>query len=303
MQKKTAKKKATRTAKRQAARKQSDAQKSAAAEKKRQQAKLQRRVTLQELQGVQLLLQNQLQALQTQASSSFAQSWENDEQLKNGLDSSEFNLRAHQKVLNAMSLEFMAMRRILVGIAQSLDVEIGVENPEALEYVKMTQVDIQRDGEVKAIDRIDWSYYHEQVEQDLQAIAEIEAKRKAEEAAAAAAAAKAAEEEQAQKNAEAGAELSEELEQGIEELKEAAVAAGNDPEAVEAGARQLLGQSKRVAEELGKMKRGEPYDEAVIAEAQALIDADEAKEKGAPAAVPPQEEDEFPEGATIFGGS
>lgn len=52
-------------------------------------------------------------------------------------------------------------------------------------------------------------------------------------------------------------------------------------------AQDLLDQTQKVAEEVGKMQRGEPYDKTVIEQAQAVIDSAEGN---------------YPEGASIFGG-
>lgn len=59
------------------------------------------------------------------------------------------------------------------------------------------------------------------------------------------------------------------------------------PEEMQESAQALLDQTQKVADEVGKMQRGESYDKTVIEQAQAVIDSAEG---------------DYPEGASIFGG-
>jgi len=253
-------------------------------------AKMQARVTRGELLGVQMTLQNHLQVLQQQTSQSVQQLWQNDGELRDGNRAAEFNLRAHQKVLNAFAVDLTFVSKAMQLLVNQF---VPEENRGDFQDELVTTLkDIEYtddDGSIKVVRRINWIYYHELVEEDLKVIAEQEAAAKAvADAEAAKAAAKPAE-------------------PVVTKPEE------NDQDEVAAAAAELLEQTRRVAEESGKMARGEPYDKEVIAEAQRVIDEDEAKhgdtglEFGSPAkeeepqAAPPIE-DGYPEGAAIFGG-
>jgi membrane protein involved in colicin uptake len=91
----------------------------------------------------------------------------NHEELLQGLNASEFNLRAHQKVLNAMAMD---MERI----ARALELD------PPLEHLQMADVPVapQKGDEIQqTVRRIDWPGYHTEVEADLKRIAEIEKQR------------------------------------------------------------------------------------------------------------------------------
>jgi hypothetical protein len=214
-------------------------------------AKLQQRASKSDL----VVIHNSLRQLQQQAGQSIQQLWKNDEELRDGNRAAEFNLRAHQKVLNAMMVDLSTM-------AAALELTLNLRIRDA----KLP------DGSIEP--RIDWPYYHELVEQDLVELAEQEKQeRLANEAAA---------EESA-----ATPDISME----------------NDQDEVDAAAAELLEQTKIVAEEAGKMARGEPYDQSVIDEAQRVIDEDEAKHGADPILeAKEKQEDQFPDGAAIFGG-
>lgn len=91
----------------------------------------------------------------------------NHEELLQGLNASEFNLRAHQKVLNAMAMD---MERI----AKALELD------PPFEHLQMADVPVapkQGDEIQQTVRRIDWPGYHTEVEADLARIAEIEKQR------------------------------------------------------------------------------------------------------------------------------
>ena len=92
-------------------------------------------------------LQEQVTKLENTFRLSMKQTYDNHMALKEGLDASEFNLRAHQKALNATMLELQALG------------------------AKFSTLQVKED---KA--GIDWSTIHESVEADLKAMAEAEAK-------------------------------------------------------------------------------------------------------------------------------
>lgn len=296
-----------------------------------------------------IALQN-TQGLREETASNIKQVWENQGELRDGLSASEYNLRAHQKVLNAIAIEMDNITSLLGTICGDLNSLVGKSGDEevsmykSVSMVELQMADVQippaEEGEEPmVVRRIDWPYYHQQVDKDLAILTKLEQEaaeeRKKRTAAVITAIDKLREQctepslkdladriekgekilkdddlkefeldESARKavasrlragpidpKEEPEEELSEEMEAELDKMVEAAGDSGNDPELVREEAKRLLLQSKKVANELGKMKRGEPYDKEIIAEAQQMIDEDEAKEDG-----------DIPEGATVFGG-
>lgn len=86
----------------------------------------------------------------------FRETYENQKSLKAGLDSAEFNLRAHQKVLNALVQEIESL------VDESAD-------GKKLLHVEGSVVE----GKV----HVDWAKYHQYVENDLVEVRKIEAER------------------------------------------------------------------------------------------------------------------------------
>lgn len=82
--------------------------------------------------------------------------YENQKSLKAGLDSAEFNLRAHQKVLNALVQEIESL------------VDDSADGKKLL-HVEGTLIE----GKV----HVDWAKYHQYVENDLVEVRKIEAER------------------------------------------------------------------------------------------------------------------------------
>lgn len=297
-------------------------------------------------------LQN-IQSLREETSSNVKQIWDNQEELKNGMGAAEYNLRAHQKVLNAIAIELDHLAGTYNDLVQLLNDTVLKEEVQKCgiggELIMANiQLPPEKEGEEpKTVRRIDWPYYHKQVDKDLEILAELEAKAAEERRVRTAAIIKAVDKLRDQCTEESLKDLADRIEKGeqilkdengvefeleeatraavasrlragplekrekeeplppeleaqIEKMAEKAVEAGNDQGVVQEEARRLLRQSKRVAEELGKMQRGEPYDEEVIAEAQRMIEADEAENPAEP--VEAKEDDDIPEGATVFGG-
>ena len=181
-----------------------------------------------------------------------------------------------------MALEINYLRNLLndaLGAINTLSAELDISEFKEIESnkVEMTNMEAKdADGNDITLKRIDWAYYHKLVDLDLAEIArQEEIVRKEEEAK------KAALEEERKAKEKIDHEAK------IKEIAEQAVEAGNDPEEVKAEPDKLLEQTKIVAEEVGKMQRGEEYDKEVIDEAQRMINEDEKN---------------HPEGATIFGG-
>jgi len=106
----------------------------------------------------------------------FAQVHTNHEELLQGLNASEFNLRAHQKVLNAIAIDMEQTRKFLAALIPD-----GPTKDELLKPVlQMADVPVapqQGDELQQTVRRIDWPGYHSEVEADLKRIAEIEKQR------------------------------------------------------------------------------------------------------------------------------
>jgi hypothetical protein len=197
------------------------------------------------------------------------------------MDACEFNLRAHQKVLNAVVADMIRM-------AEHINADATVEEDKfKFQYVPLVDMTQDVQGETQVVTRVDWGKTHQMVEADLKEIRDIEeAEKKRKEEEIAAAEAKKAEETEKEVDEELGA-VGESIEKAVADHADALKEGGNDPAEVEAEAKKVTLATKKVAEEAAKMARGEPYDEKVIADAQRAIEEDEAK---------------YPEGATIFGG-
>jgi len=208
------------------------------------------------------------------------QVWQNQEELKGGMDAAEFNLRAHQKVLNAFAIE-------LEELVARLNEEVFKEEHKlsVLEYADVTlPSDATCAGQV--VRRLDWPYYHKEVEQDLRQIAAIE-ESKAEE----------------QRRALTLEKSLKDLAEASADLVKAAEESGNDPEEVKKEYDSLMQMSQEVSDALGKKLRGEVY-QAVLDSAQEMIDkvarlGDEEFD-----IIPDKDavQDGVPAGASVFGG-
>lgn len=120
------------------------------------------------------------QQLVAKTNRAIAELWRNQQEILKGLGSAEFNLRAHQKVMNALALE-------LDVFIKSLPMPVGSGIEVGPSFLIRKEVEV--DGETSH--KIDWPAYHEMVEEELKAM------REAEKAAKEAAAAQAAEPAQA----------------------------------------------------------------------------------------------------------
>jgi len=246
------------------------------------------RVNRAQLDNAVQFLFNRIQELDTRVGNAMKQIWKNDEELKQGMDAAEFNLRAHQKVMNAMAMD---LDSVLKTLNQLMSLLVNDAQPLNLVNLRMADVTLPaEDGqEPKVVRRVDWPCYHREVEKDLAILAEVERQKAI-----------------AAQKKDAAEKKAEELEKKLTLLADQAKAAGNDPAEVEAAAKELLDRTKVLAEELGKALRGEPFDPNVIAEAEKFINEVEAKEaKEEPPPPPealPDPNAELPEGASVFGG-
>ena len=240
------------------------------------------RVTLDQLGRLHGHLQQVINNLQESVKNSFTQQFQNIQSLAGGMDSAEFNLRAQQKAINAMVMDQLHMFQVFNTMASDLNTlltNLQGEKAELYDTIEPKHValaEIKKDDETVEY-RLDWPFYHKQVDEDKAAFLEMR---------------KAAEEQAKAELEQAKAESDEkQIQEQVEEIKQQAIEAGNDPEEVAVEAEKLLRETKAVADETGKMMRGEHYDEEVIVEAQKKIEADE---KANPS--------DFPKGAAIFGG-
>lgn len=117
------------------------------------------KATLAVVQQVELSLHNRINDLEKRLGSSFKSMHENDMELLKGMQASEFNLRTHQKVLNALSAEVQALGKA---------VSDGSKYERAT--LLLTELKSQDGAQVKTV--IDWSAYHEFVKSDLKELAE-----------------------------------------------------------------------------------------------------------------------------------
>lgn len=137
------------------------------------------RASVAQLTRVYSILDGKFGTFEKKATDSVQQLYANNEALKGGLSSAEFNLRAHQKAINAVCLELERFRVVLQAI-------LPPEQREALaeSVVQMSEVylpPVEEGGDPVVAQRPNWPYYHAQVEKDLQVLAEMEAKRREEE--------------------------------------------------------------------------------------------------------------------------
>lgn len=104
--------------------------------------------------------------LATKTNKAVNELWRNQQEMLQGLGASEFNLRAHQKVMNAFALE-------LEDLFKHLPMPAGANIEVRKSFLAMKEIP-KDDGSV--VRRIDWEYYHAQVDEELKAIAEEEKK-------------------------------------------------------------------------------------------------------------------------------
>lgn len=85
------------------------------------------------------------------------------------MEAAEFNLRAHQKVLNSLAIEF---ERLVTHLNDEV-----FKTEHELVVLDLADVTLPADvGEVPlVVRRLNWPYYHEQVEKDLHVLKEAEA--------------------------------------------------------------------------------------------------------------------------------
>ena len=87
--------------------------------------------------------------------------FQNDQSLKTGLDAAEFNLRTHQKVINAVTVDVLdyVINRDPPGLPTRIDT-VTVEEPMTDSHPAHTRVSV------------DWVKYHGYVEAEMKALAE-----------------------------------------------------------------------------------------------------------------------------------
>lgn len=124
-----------------------------------------------------------LNGLRQEVSDNLTQVHQNHEELLQGLNASEFNLRAHQKVLNAMAIELehlTSMHNHLVDVLNETVLREEEKKCGIGAHLLMVDVPVapqQGDELQQTVRRINWPSYHGEVESDLKRIAEIERER------------------------------------------------------------------------------------------------------------------------------
>jgi hypothetical protein len=113
--------------------------------------------------------------LEKRVTDNVKQLWDNQSEISKGMDAAEFNLRAHQKVLNSLAIEF---ERLVTHLNDEV-----FKTEHELAVLELAEVTIPSDtGEaVRVVRRLDWPYYHTQVDKEMRALKEAEELRAAEE--------------------------------------------------------------------------------------------------------------------------
>jgi len=112
------------------------------------------------------------QQLAQKANRAIAELWKNQQEILQGLSAAEFNLRTHQKVMNAISLE-------LDSLSKRMPMPVGMAIDAAPSFLVKKEFTVDGQASLK----VDWTFYHRQVEEELKAMREAE-KAAAKEAAA-----------------------------------------------------------------------------------------------------------------------
>lgn len=123
-------------------------------------------------------MEGKITSFEKKVTESVQQLYANDRELKSGVSSAEFNLRSHQKVLNAICLELERFRMLFQAILPPEQREVLDES--IVQISEVTLPPEEEGGEPKVVRRPNWPYYHDQVEKDLKILAELEAQQRAE---------------------------------------------------------------------------------------------------------------------------
>jgi hypothetical protein len=140
------------------------------------------RVSLQQVDNAFTAMVQQQQMLEKKVSHAINTLHQNDLDLKGGLDSAEFNLRAQQKVVNAIAIDVEHIHEMTKKVLAVLAPDIAMPAIET----KMIDIELESAKEDKpavVVRRVEWAYYHAEVDSDLKLLAEEE--KKAQEEAAA----------------------------------------------------------------------------------------------------------------------
>ena len=113
--------------------------------------------------------------LERRVAENVQQLWDNQSEISKGMDAAEFNLRAHQKVLNSLAIEF---ERLVTHLNDEV-----FKTEHELSVLELAEVTIPCDtGEaVRVVRRLDWPYYHTQVDKEMRVLKEAEELRVAKE--------------------------------------------------------------------------------------------------------------------------
>ena len=113
-------------------------------------------------------MQSALAKLSQEVQLTVAQLYQNDQNIKAGLDAAEFNLRTHQKVINAIGLDLVDFTAILSPMTNG-------KKPLAVELLD-TEIPQTESTPAGTTTSINWPKYHGYVEAEMKALAEEERK-------------------------------------------------------------------------------------------------------------------------------
>ena len=105
-------------------------------------------------------MQSALAKLSQEVQLTAAQLYQNDQNIKAGLDAAEFNLRTHQKVINALSQDILAGPCASTALFERVEIELAATS----------------DHPAGTTTNINWPKYHGYVEDEMKAMAEEERK-------------------------------------------------------------------------------------------------------------------------------
>jgi hypothetical protein len=219
-------------------------------------------------------LLGRLTTLEARVADSFKDVFTNQQQLKAALDSAEYNLRAHQKVLNAVVSEIAASR--LGAHAGNPDIVAGFSHLDILHTGVET--------------KIDWPKYHGYVTKDLEELQKLE------------------DEKLKSESLQMAAEIKKDLEWFTERKVAEISKLELEPRlAAETTLKLFLA---RASAEVDNVLEDKDFDHGKLKKVFKLFAAERVRaseeteeEPAIPSEAPEPEDESEPEGATIFGGA
>lgn len=240
------------------------------------------KASLQHLENLRRHLVANAAKLKQEVTQNLTQTHQNHVELQQGLDASEYNLRAHQKVLNSMAIEIEKIVAMLNDLGAYVP---DWDGKERLEFSDLKMKDVALDKGT-TVRRVDWPFYHQQVDKDLAILAQYEEERRKEQ-----------EEQERQARVAAAKEA--------EEKKQAIVRACDRLRNTcsELSLRDLANRIES-GEQILKDENLKEFDLDAASRKLAVSRLREKTQEEAPqeAEPPPEKIGEFPDLATTFGG-